>query len=149
MKIRLTFTVLFFFLLQSACQITQKHIDREEDKKAVDDLVTNFFIYQKERNYESMYVLFTTGNSGLSRQDFNRKLFSIFKETETKNGDVVKQLSKSSHTEVTVSGKDSVGIYEAAVENERRANISRETFKMMLEKGELKIYDYQIAVKAK
>ena len=96
-----------------------------------------------------MFELFTLGNSKITRKELNAQLLKIFEETQYKNGDVIKVLSKSYQTEVKMNGKDTIGMYNASIDNERKFVLSRETFKMMLENGKIKIYDYHIAVKVK
>ena len=135
--------------IQYSCQSELKIVNSVKDKKGLDSVINKFYALEKDKNYIAMAELFTNGDSKFTKKELQSQLIKIFEETQAKNGDVIRIISKDYQTEIKTNGKDSVGFYQALIDNERKLVLSRESFKMMLEMNKIKIYDYHIATKAK
>lgn len=149
MKRNITNLIILIIPFLYSCQSNKININEAKDKAKVDSIINIYYDLEKDRDYDKMFELFTLGNSKLSRHELNLQLKKVFETTVEKSEETKNILSKTYKTEVRTNSKDTVGLYEATIDMERSLLLTRETFKMMLEKGSIKIYDYHIATKTK
>lgn len=141
--------IIFIILFSYSCQSNIIDVNAEADKNKIDSIINTFYALDSVKNYEKMFELFTLGNSKLSREELNIQLREILNATTKKSGEVKTILSKKYNTKVITNSIDTIGLYEATIDIDRTLFSTRETFKMMLEKNNIKIYDYHIATKSK
>jgi hypothetical protein len=138
-------STLFLLFLLLSCTSSLTYIDRKTDLDQGLDVVTRFYAAVKEGKLNKAYSLCYFGTDSTLVRDQRIQFYNMLRKNAALMGDITTYSINSNHSKVieTSGKKNGQYIITVNVNRSRFHGKLRNTFNMLLVKGDIKIIGYQ------